>query len=275
MFVYVGPDNQQTLTQELFDELKEQKEKESKGQEWVFKWVEYGSSGRTKRGQRGWYLVCIPRWFEPEYDKHKWKIDFHDSGYIQSVKVSSTKEGKWNAFLHHMIMDASGAREKGFQEGRAMVNHLDGNPLNNREDNLEMSTQLENLRHQKCHREGKRSFGVFLNPNRQSYRAQLWLAKSKSISFGSHYYLRVVEVASDLATLLFYPNTRDRFINHPDKREQIEKRIQTFGPWTSEDMEDKEKRKQLREMIKESAREITGLGMTKKKITEFRNSLFS
>ena len=61
MIIYLGPDNQQTLTQELFDELKEQKEKESKGQEWVFKWVKYGKRSDVKRGQRGEYLVCIPR----------------------------------------------------------------------------------------------------------------------------------------------------------------------------------------------------------------------
>lgn len=262
MFVYVGPDNQQTLTQELFDELKEQKEKESKGQEWVFKWVEYGKRSHAKRGQRGEYLVCIPRWFEPEYDRYGWKVQFNPSGSINSVRVSSK-----DTFLHHLIMDASGAREKGFQEGRTMVNHIDGSPLNNREDNLEMATNLENQRHRKCHREGKRSYGVMLDSRRRGYQAFLGYTQKRLFSFGCYHYLKNAEVASDLATLLFHPITKDRFINHPDKRKQIEKHIQSFGAWTLEEMGDKEKRKQVREKIYESTREITGLAKPSKRRT--------
>ena len=78
-----------------------------------------------------------------------------DGNYL-GVKIKDD-EGKWKRVKVHvlMMMTFVGPRPKGF-----VINHIDGNKENNKIENLEYCTNLENERHSlkvlgKTHKRGK------------------------------------------------------------------------------------------------------------------------
>ncbi len=74
-------------------------------------------------------------------------------------------------YLHRVIMSAP--------QG-AMVDHIDGNPLNNRKSNLRLATNAENQRNSKRRKDNTSGFkGVHLDKRKGLWRAQIKLNGTK------------------------------------------------------------------------------------------------
>ena len=93
--------------------------------------------------------------------------EYPDYGVTRTGKVYSHKSGKWKplkpqkdtdgyeqvrlskngksrlTFVHRLVADTFIPKQEGYNE----VNHIDGNKLNNRADNLEWCTRRENVLH--------------------------------------------------------------------------------------------------------------------------------
>ncbi len=77
--------------------------------------------------------------------------------------------------LHRLLM----------QPGELVVDHIDGNPLNNRRSNLRVCTQAENARNKICKPKGSSRFkGVHLTPS-GSWRAQVRIG-DKRVNLGNY-----------------------------------------------------------------------------------------
>jgi len=83
---------------------------------------------------------------------------------IQSVRTSKQKDGKrtWLKLHKLIIPDA------------AIIDHIDGNPLNNRKNNLRVCTQGENTRNAKTRSDNKTGFkGVTYRKDMLCFRAKI------------------------------------------------------------------------------------------------------
>lgn len=76
------------------------------------------------------------------------------AGYL---RLTGTFEGKrYNVFIHSLVAEVW---VSGYKEG-LVVNHKDGNKLNNHADNLEWITQAENVKHAQLNDLSVSKFGV-------------------------------------------------------------------------------------------------------------------
>lgn len=83
-------------------------------------------------------IKCLEeRILKPQYNKNSSNRKYH------YLCVSLTKNGRRNFFIHRLVAEAFLAKVP----GKNIVNHKDGNKLNNCVDNLEWCTQSENIKH--------------------------------------------------------------------------------------------------------------------------------
>ena len=71
-------------------------------------------------------------------------------------------------FLHHAII--------GYPLNGLVVDHINGNSLDNRRSNLRITTQRENTQNQKCHRNGLKTskyIGVWWRPDRKKWSTMI------------------------------------------------------------------------------------------------------
>jgi hypothetical protein len=98
----------------------------------------------------------------------------NDKFYVgRSIPVSKNKQTI--IYMHRFIMKPN----KGM-----VIDHLDGNPLNNQKNNLRICTNAENTRNSKININNKSGYkGVSYQENRNNYRAQIEF-NNKKINIG-------------------------------------------------------------------------------------------
>jgi len=105
--------------------------------------------------------------------QYKWYLIKKEAG---NVYVKSKVKGKIIG-IHRFIMNVS--------DPLLVVDHIDGDPLNNRKSNLRVCTQGENARNQKLKKTNKSGYkGVTLSPSGKRWKAAL-NHKGKKIFGGS------------------------------------------------------------------------------------------
>lgn len=85
-----------------------------------------------------------------------------------AIREMKTDGKRHRIFLHHAII--------GYPLNGCVVDHKNGNSLDNRRSNLRITTQRENMQNQKCHRIGKKSsrfIGVYWDKNRQKWNSMI------------------------------------------------------------------------------------------------------
>ena len=95
--------------------------------------------------------------------QHEWYL--HKSREKEYAKNSPSSE--YRLFMHRLILNPP----EGFE-----VDHINGNGLDNRRENLRVCTRQQNCLNSVKKRTGKRFKGVFCRSRDGTYYAQVWLA---------------------------------------------------------------------------------------------------
>lgn len=107
--------------------------------------------------------------------KFKWYAHFNQYGKIYARRAKNQKgKGKW-AWMHRVIMNPPAG---------ALIDHINGNGLDNRRSNLRTCTHAENLRNRKAPRNNTSGYrGVVWNSISKNWVAQIE-SSGKSIYIG-------------------------------------------------------------------------------------------
>jgi hypothetical protein len=101
-----------------------------------------------------------------ELVKFKWLKTIH--GYASSSLGAGRRE-----YMHRLVLNAKPGQE---------IDHINGNKLDNRKENLRVVTRSQNARNMKPHKDGSSKYkGVYWDKTRKSFRVQV-------CSFGKRYY---------------------------------------------------------------------------------------
>jgi len=109
---------------------------------------------------------------------YKWyAVECGNNWYAARGFRKRKPDGKWGmirAYLHHAV--------SGFPLHRKQVDHVDGNTLNDLQENLRHVTHRENGQNQRCHREGKTSsryLGANWNKTRKRWESRIRVGKKR------------------------------------------------------------------------------------------------
>lgn len=81
------------------------------------------------------------------------RLERHTTGYLRVTLSEDAR--KTNRYVHQLVAEAyHGSRPEGME-----IRHLDGNPHNNRADNLTWGTHSENQRDRHRHGTGRNQWG--------------------------------------------------------------------------------------------------------------------
>jgi hypothetical protein len=108
-----------------------------------------------------------------------WSVSTKDNLHYLRRNTKSNGSGKSKEFLHRLILDCP--------EGM-MIDHINGNGLDNRTQNLRICTHSENMRNRRRHKNNKSGYkGVYQDCRRKrnQWRAQIKF-EGKKISIGSY-----------------------------------------------------------------------------------------
>jgi hypothetical protein len=108
---------------------------------------------------------------------YKWRVDTY--GYVIANQFDHDKKRLPNLKMHRLIVDA---------EENEIVDHADGNPLNNRRFNLRICTQAQNLanKRKQTYKRGASTSkykGVYFDKQMKKWRARVTFNK-KTIHVG-------------------------------------------------------------------------------------------
>lgn len=118
---------------------------------------------------------------DEDYDglsKRKWCVAKMNGRIAYAVRSPSKLSGKkGNIYMHREIMGESA--------NGLVVDHINGDGLDNRRENLRVCTHQENFQNSHKHRSG-RSVGVYYNKAHKKWRAQKWLSRGELVCIGSY-----------------------------------------------------------------------------------------
>jgi hypothetical protein len=113
-----------------------------------------------------------------DYDylnQFKWYASNKNGKFYVARTIRVSKNKKNYILMHRFIMKP----DKGM-----VIDHLDGNPLNNKKNNLRICTHAENMRNSKININNKSGYkGVSYQENRNNYRASIKF-NNKTINIG-------------------------------------------------------------------------------------------
>jgi hypothetical protein len=124
--------------------------------------------------------------------KTTWFIS--SNGNNVKYRVKGKIDGK-NVYLYRFILDAN---------SELVVDHIDGNTLNNTKANLRVVTQKANVHNQNS--QGELPRNVTYNPNSNKYRVS-FKVDGKRKSFGQYHTIEEAEQVAINARRLFMPNS--------------------------------------------------------------------
>lgn len=100
---------------------------------------------------------------------HNWSLDNY--GYACTNK----RKGMLSSLMHRLILNAPKGQD---------VDHINGNPLDNRRKNLRICSRSQNLHNSKKHKDNKSGYkGVFWQSKSNKWRAQI-CCEGKRFSIG-------------------------------------------------------------------------------------------
>jgi len=108
-----------------------------------------------------------------------WSVSTRDNLHYLRRKNGSERGGRSAEFLHRLILDCP--------EGM-VIDHINGNGLDNRTENLRTCSHAENMRNRKRHKNNKSGYkGVYRDCRRErlQWRAQIRF-EGKKLSIGSY-----------------------------------------------------------------------------------------
>jgi hypothetical protein len=115
---------------------------------------------------------------DEDYDylnQWKWFANNMNGKFYVKKKITVSKNKQTDIYMHRFIMKPN----KGM-----VIDHLDGNTLNNQKNNLRICTHAENMRNSKIPINNKSGYkGVSYQENRNTYRAQIKF-NNKTINIG-------------------------------------------------------------------------------------------
>jgi hypothetical protein len=116
---------------------------------------------------------------DEDYDylnQFKWFANNNNGKFYVGRSITVSKNKKIRIFMHRFIMKP---------EKVMVIDHLDGNPLNNQKNNLRICTHAENMRNSKINTNNKSGYkGVSFQENRNNYRASIKF-NNKTINIGN------------------------------------------------------------------------------------------
>jgi hypothetical protein len=110
-------------------------------------------------------------------NQFKWFTNNINGYFYAGRQITVSKNKQTIIYMHRIIMKP----EKG-----TVIDHLDGNTLNNQKNNLRICTHAENMRNSKINKNNKSGYkGVVYQINSNNYKAQIKF-NNKTINIGSY-----------------------------------------------------------------------------------------
>lgn len=114
--------------------------------------------------------------FLDDCDSHLLNYAWHYSseGYARHSYSFGRSKNPQSIMIHHAIV--------GFPLNRKEVDHINGDKLDNRRQNLRIVTHRKNMQNLACHRDGKKSsrfLGVTWDKQHNKWRAQIKINRKK------------------------------------------------------------------------------------------------
>jgi len=127
-------------------------------------------------------------------ESHKWRVS--SGGYV--IRNSNDKNKSRHIYLHKEILK--------LKDNKIMVDHKDGNTLNNQKSNLRTCTHTENMRNRKVFKSSKSGYkGVVFDGTSGKWRLSLYIRFDDKIEAAKTYDKIAKLLYGDFARLNF-PN---------------------------------------------------------------------
>lgn len=131
------------------------------------------------------------------------KLSKNGNGYL---KINLSRNGLKKTFLHHRLVAICFIPR---EEGKKVVNHINGDRSDNRIENLEWVTQRENITHSKKKNQGNSQYvGVCWHKTAKKWQAQLTV-NGKPCYIGS--YTTEIEANANVISFMQEHNIYNRY----------------------------------------------------------------
>jgi len=135
-----------------------------------------------------------------ELSQYKWHVLRQERDGGDNYYFRTRVDGGYR-YLHRLIMDAPNHKQ---------VDHINGNKLDNRRENLRIVTLRENLRNKKKSTTGKMRYKGY-SRNGRTYRVQVSDGKTTWYSYGHETQLQAAKTYDRMAKAIFGEHARTNF----------------------------------------------------------------